>query len=227
MGADTAYLFCRMGGAILGGDVRGVMAAPCADIRVLPPPTAPGAPCWEGPLHPGPVLRHLESTGGAGDDGSAGAPRSPAWLNSSEPRGREASEPLRRPVNAGERRGERGRPGTDEDEGARFEEGAVPKERRGAQDGSAHGGLSAPYSAAPPGNGPRQRQPGRGGFGVCGGTRPGMSGRSYGAARRLGGGGTGDGGARGGREGGKTAPKAGWGAAPLRGGWSGRGHALP
>lgn len=66
MGADTAYVFCRMGGAILGGDVRGVMAAPCADIRVLPPPTAPGAPCWEGPPHPGPALRHLESTGGRG-----------------------------------------------------------------------------------------------------------------------------------------------------------------
>lgn len=188
MGVETAYLFCPMGGAILGGDVRGVMAAPCADIRVLSPPPPPGRHAGRGRHIRVPRAAILRVRGGGGRWQRRG---SPARLSRSEPRGHEASEPLRRPVNPGGRREERARLGVEEEQGARFEEGAVPKERRGAQDGSAHGGLSAPYGTAPPGNGPRHRQPGRGGFGVCGGTRPRMSGSSYGAARRLGGGGTG------------------------------------
>ncbi|KAM4751698.1 LOW QUALITY PROTEIN: host cell factor 1-like, partial [Cyanocitta cristata] len=133
------------------------------------PPTAPGAPSWEGPPHPGPARRHLESPGGAGGDRSAAT--APARLRRSGPRGCGASKWPRRPVNSGGRWGERGRPGVEkvEEEGARFGEGAVPSGRRGAQDGGAHGGLSAPYSAAPRANGPRRRQPGRGGLGQAAG----------------------------------------------------------
>lgn len=204
MGADNGHRFRRMGGAILGGDVRAVMAAPCADIRVLPPPAPPGRRPGRGRRIRVPPAAILIVRGGGGERWQRRG--SSARLRRSEPRGTETSERLRRLVNPERAVGKAWAPrATGRGGGGAVCGGAAPKERRGAQDGGAHGGLSAPYSAAPLGNGPCCRQPDHGGFGVCGGTRPDMPGSDYGAAGRPGGGGTWRWRGLGGLEGGKTA----------------------